>query len=126
MSAESSRKKLAEWLRDRSDAVKVCERKAEAALYVDNNETAYRSLMKEKAGLLASIAKDAASLVSSFAGQDRGRVAAALDSFSANAQTSLRIDSVFYMSALLYSDDHKKGQPNNLEKLVATLEATPQ
>ena len=126
MSAESSRKKLAEWLRERSDAVKNYERKAEAALYDDNNEAAYRSLMKEKAGLLASIAKDAASLVSSFAGQDRGRVAAALDSFSANAQTSLRIDSVFYMSALLYPDDHKKGQPNNLEKLVATLEATLQ
>jgi hypothetical protein len=41
--------------------------------------------------------------------------------FSKNAQTALRLDSVFYMSALLYPGDHQKGEPDNLEKLIASL-----
>ena len=35
---------------------------------------------------------------------------------------SLDIGSVFYMSALLYPDDHKPGEPNALESWLAELE----
>ena len=112
---------LADWLRERSAAVSGCEQKARNALYDDKNEPAYRQLMEEKAALLASIADDAASLVDALPAPERNRVREILGSFSANARTSLRIGSVFYMSALLYPDDHKEGEPNNLEKLVASL-----
>ena len=44
-----------------------------------------------------------------------------LNGFSLNASNSLRIGSVFYMSALLYPDEHKPGAPNNLEFLPAEV-----
>ncbi|MDR2488356.1 MAG: hypothetical protein LBD42_02500 [Desulfovibrio sp.] len=77
--------------------------------------------MKKKALLLAAIAKDAASLMNSLPEQDRGRVQKTLKAFSHNAQTALNLNSVFYMSALLYPDDHQKGEPNTLQKLIASL-----
>ena len=112
---------LADWLQERSAAVSDCEQKARVALYTDKNEPAYRQLMEEKAALLASIADGAASLVDALPAPECNRVREILGSFSTNARTSLRIGSVFYMSALLYPDDHQEGEPNNLEKLVASL-----
>lgn len=118
------RQRLADWLQERSAAVRDCEQKARGVLYDDKNEPAYRELMKEKAALLASIADGAAPLVDALPAPEKSRVREILGSFSANARTALRIGSVFYMSALLYPDDHQEGEPDNLEKLVASLRET--
>lgn len=120
-SYDNARTHLAAWLRERSAAIKECERKADVALHNDNNESAYRDLMKQKAALLSTIAGDAAAFVGVLSGQEKERVRENLSSFSQNAQTALHLDSVFYMSALLYPDDHRKGEPDNLEKLIISL-----
>lgn len=119
--SDSARDTLAAWLRKRSAAVRECEQKAVAALHDGNDESAYRELMKEKARLLASLAGDAAPLVDALSGREKERARESLDAFSQNARTALRLDSVFYMSALLYPDDHQKGEPDNLEKFIASL-----
>lgn len=120
-SSDNARTHLAAWLRERSAAIKECERKADAALHDDNNESAYRDLMKQKAALLSAVAGDAAPLVNALSGQEKERVREVLSAFSQNARTALHLDSVFYMSALLYPDDHRKGEPDNLEKLIISL-----
>ena len=109
------------WLRQRWTAVRECERLAGTALYDNNNESAYRDLMKQKATLLASLAENAAPFLRALSGQEKQRVQDSLDMFSKNAQTALRLDSVFYMSALLYPDNHQKGEPDNLEQFIASL-----
>ena len=58
-SPDNPRTRLAAWLRERSTAVKECERKASAALHDEQNEPAYRDLMRQKASLLAAIANAA-------------------------------------------------------------------
>ncbi len=120
-SPDNPRTRLAAWLRERSTAVKACEQKAFTALHDEQNEPAYRELMRQKASLLAAIANDAAPLVAALSGAEKDRLLDTLGAFSGNAQTALRLDSIFYMSALLYPDDHRDGEPNNLEKLVESL-----
>ena len=120
-SPDNTRAHLAAWLRERSEAVMECERKAGVALSSDNNESAYRDLMKQKAALLASLAGDAAPLVNALSGPEKEWARESLDAFSQNARTALRLDSVFYMAALLYPDDHREGEPDNLEKLITSL-----
>ena len=120
-SFDSPRTRLSAWLRERADAVRECEQKASVALHDEGNEPAYRDLMRQKARLLAAIADDAAPLVNALPGKEREAPLGSLEAFSQNARTALRLDSVFYMSALLYPDDHQEGDPNNLEKLIASL-----
>lgn len=35
--------------------------------------------------------------------------------FTASAENALALDSVFYMSALLFPDEYRDGEPNDLE-----------
>ena len=120
-SHDSARKAFAAWLRERWATVRDCEQRACSALYDDRNESAHRDLMKQKAALLASLAEDAAPFISALSEQEQEEAQESLDAFSQNAQTALRLDSVFYMSALLYPDNHQKGEPDNLEKFIASL-----
>ena len=75
-----------------------------------------------KAELLANMAEDAAPLLEAMNPERRPMVEHRLDMFSQSARRSLDIGSVFYMSALLYPDDHKPGEPNTLETSLAELE----
>lgn len=109
---------LADFLDQRAVRVKTIEAEAQALLQGQPDQAGYAAKMREKAALLADLAEDAEGLVSAVEGKDAvlGSVAAErLEAFSGSAATSLRVGSVFFMSALLYPDDHKPGEPNNLE-----------
>ncbi len=45
-----------------------------------------------------------------------------LERFAQNASQALAIGSVFYMYALLYPDNHVKGEPNDLELLAEEIQ----
>ena len=96
------------------------------------NQNAFRAIMLEKATMLKGLEDEAANLLSEYAEEssmlgpqevEKAEGAAeTIHRFSKGANTALKLDSVFYMSALLYPDEHKKGEPNNLERLIAWLE----
>ena len=69
-----------------------------------------------------AVAEDAKPLLEPLPGETRFNYALALEGFSASARMSLRLNSVFYMSALLYPDDHKPGQPDNLTLCIDRME----
>jgi hypothetical protein len=117
----SSRCAFTAWLQEREAAVADCERQARSALYEHNNEEDYRELMRTKASLLASLADEAALLLNSLSEREKERVQKTLEAFAHSARTALDLNSVFYMSALLYPDDYREGEANNLQKLVASL-----
>ena len=109
------------WLRNRHAEVMATE--AQALARLDAGDTpGHNDLMRRKAELLASMAEDAKPLLEPFPGEARFNYALALESFSASARMSLRLNSVFYMSALLYPDDHKPGQPDNLTLCIDRME----
>ena len=109
------------WLRNRHAEVMATEAQALARLDAGDT-TGHNELMRRKAELLSSMAEDAKPLLEPLPGETRFNYALALESFSASARMSLRLNSVFYMSALLYPDDHKPGQPDNLTLCIDRME----
>lgn len=117
---------LADFLEARAAAVKAIEAEAESILHGSGDQAAYAAKMRQKAELLAALAEDSDALVTALEQSDPVLGEAAgqrLEAFSGSAATSLRVGSVFFMSALLYNDDHKPGEPNNLELYAREVRA---
>lgn len=96
------------------------EKEATEALHQNSRPDLYRSLMRQKAEMLSSLYADSLPVLTRLPDTDKTNIIKdALYSFAANASTALQLDSVFYMSALLYPDDHVPGTPNNLELFIA-------
>lgn len=110
------------FLRDRVQTIKNTEAEALRLLHEDNDEPGYRQAMQRKAEILASLAADARPLLDDAPLDKAPMIEHRLDMFSQSAKRSLDIGSVFYMSALLYPDDHQPGEPNTLEAWLGDLE----
>ena len=106
----------ADWLDARCQEVSALEARGKAAIAASDAET-YREVMRQKAELLEALFKNATPCAEGLPPKQREAVLKQLKQFSASARQALALDSVFYMSALLYRDDHKEGEPNNLELL---------
>lgn len=107
---------FAEWLDARCQDVSALEARGKAAAAAGDAE-AYREVMRRKAELLETLFKNAAPHAEGLPPEQREAALKQLKRFSASARQALSLGSVFYMSALLYRDDHKDGEPNNLEVL---------
>lgn len=110
------------WLRARHADIMGTEREA-LALMEAGDIPGYTAKMRAKAESLAALAKDAAPRLAALPEPLRDRLAAALRHFSQSAAMALRLDSVFFMSALLYPDEHKPGEPDNLALFIDQVEA---
>ena len=109
------------WLRERHATVMAAEKAALACL--EHGDVAGHSeKMHEKARLLESMCEDARPVLAGLAGPLRAQIALGLDRFSGSAHMGLKLNSIFYMSALLYRDDHKPGEPDNLQLFIERLE----
>ncbi|MDR0827553.1 MAG: hypothetical protein LBN33_06725 [Desulfovibrio sp.] len=102
------------------------EKKALDALTCAQDEKSYRTLMAERAQRIASLAEAGAELRPDLPEKMRLKAEAELALFSAGARQALNLGSVFYMSALLYPDDHKTGEADNLQKLITRLKRDAQ
>ncbi|WP_449242738.1 hypothetical protein [Desulfovibrio sp.] len=117
MSTESL-ERLAAFLEERAALVRGLESEAAGLLHGGGDQKSYEEAMRRKAELLAALAEDAAPLLE---GLDAGRaeaLARRLKAFSRGAANSLRVKSVFYMSALLYPEDYVEGAKNDLENFI--------
>lgn len=112
---------LIQWLRHYHDTVMDVEARALAQLSA-GDPCEYAVTMRRKAEMLAAMAEEAKPLLAALPGETRFNYALALESFSASARMALRLNSSFYMSALLYPDDHKPGQPDNLSLRIDAME----
>lgn len=110
------------FLRDRIRQVRDIENTAHDLLHNAADEAGYRAAMQRKAELLAGLSGEAAPLLDAMSLERRPMIEHRLGMFSQSARRSLDIGSVFYMSALLYPDDHKPGEPNTLETWLTELE----
>ena len=111
-----------QWLEERHAQVMDAEGRALACLNGGDKE-GYNTLMRTKARLLAAMTEDAKPLLASLPGEVRFTYLSTLEAFSGSARTALSLDSTFYMSALLYPDDHQPGQPDNLALCLERMRA---
>lgn len=93
--------------------VKEWEEKGQAAL-ADNKVDDYRHCMREKATFLASLERQGQAYIPMLPASQQAAVTQRLQAFSASAMNALSLNSVFYMSALLYPDNYVQGMPNDL------------
>lgn len=107
---------FAEWLDARCQEVAALEARGKAAVAA-GDAGVYREVMRQKAELLEALFKNAAPHAEGLPPTQREAALKQLKRFSASARHALSLGSVFYMSALLYRDDHHDGEPNTLEVL---------
>ena len=112
------------WLEEASSDVLDKEMQAKACLVEADYADAYKNLMIAKAEIIRQLPQE---FQQAFPGKDPAvraaweRIMSRLRDFAAGAENALAVGSPFYMSALLYPDEHQPGEPNNLELLIAEL-----
>ena len=112
---------LADFLEQRAHAVRAIEAEAEAIIHGQGDQSGYVAKMREKAMLLSDLAGDAQGLVLALEPVLSKAAGERLERFAQSAAMALSVGSPFFMSALLYPDDHQPGQPNDLERYVAEV-----
>ncbi|OBQ54071.1 hypothetical protein SP90_06290 [Halodesulfovibrio spirochaetisodalis] len=108
-------------LSEEAEKVGKLESLAEELVQDSTNLQRYRAVLEEKARVLAGLAQRARPITKKMPEEDAAPLQHMLNKFSQSAATSLRIGSPFYMSALLYPQDHQQGQPNDLEIFIEQL-----
>lgn len=116
--SKSAASVLADFLEQRARAVRSIEVEAETIIHGKGDQAGYVARMRDKAMLLADLAGAAQGLVLALPSGLADAAAERLERFSQSAANSLKVGSPFYMSALLYPDEHKPGEPNDLERYV--------
>ncbi|MGE4421225.1 MAG: hypothetical protein AB7D39_02910 [Pseudodesulfovibrio sp.] len=111
---------LITYLEHISADVKRIEAEGEVAL-AEGGQTAFQACLEKKAKLLAGLAENAWVIVERLPDDAADGVAGRLEQFSMSASTALRLGSVFFMTALLYPEDHKPGDPNDLDAYIEEL-----
>ncbi|MCE5333595.1 MAG: hypothetical protein LLG06_03300 [Desulfobacteraceae bacterium] len=106
------------FLRGVAETVRRIEEQAREALYQKDDAEGYRQKMREKTFLLMSLADEVEPFFEGMPEDAKRAVESAADSFSRRAGQAMELDSLFYMSALLYPEDYREGGPNDLEKFI--------
>lgn len=111
---------LIAFLEEKADRVRQLEAEGDAVLESEGQRS-FQIKLEEKAELLAALGEKAWKLTEAVEGDLGKEIARKLDQFSMSASTALRIGSVFFMTALLYPEDHKPGEPNDLDVYIEEL-----
>lgn len=111
---------LIEYLEKTNSDVKRLEQEGDALLSSEG-QLAFQAKLEEKSELLAALGEKAWKLTKEIEGDLGDEITQRLEQFSMSASTALRIGSVFFMTALLYPENHKPGDPNDLEAYIEEL-----
>lgn len=111
---------LIDFLEKTNADVKRLEQEGDKAIE-SQGQLAFQAKLEEKAEILAALGEKAWKLTERIEGDFGNEIAQKLEQFSMSASTALRIGSVFFMTALLYPEDHKPGEPNDLENYIEEL-----
>ncbi len=110
---------IKEFLTAYHDRVMDCEKRALAA--VDTDPDAFRALMREKAEMMAAILTEAEPWLKREDAATAAMISDRLRRFSASARLGLKLESPFYWSALLWNDDARPGDLDNLQLFINEL-----
>ena len=113
---------LHSWLEERAREVRRIEGQALHELERKNTQ-GYRDGMRRKAELLADLPRASVPLISGLPEDAARAIQEGVWRFARNAGNALSLDSVFYMSALLYPEEYREGEANDLERFLEELRA---
>jgi len=108
-------------LQSAAERIRRIEDEAREALYTRNDPEAHRQKLQEKTMLLMELTELVAPFCDGMAKDARAEFETGLNSFAMSAAQALELSSIFYMSGLLYPDDYKEGDRNDLELFIDRL-----
>ncbi len=108
-------------VQDTARSIRELEKDALEALHGRGDKETHRFNMMEKCELLAELPEHAEPYLK---GDDptTERLRTGLKDFARRANMALDLESIFFMSALLYPDDYQDGEPNDLERFLLRFE----
>jgi len=125
MNAPSEYKRSIKALHDRllalAGEVRRIESQADRVLEEKYDLREYRSLLQKKAEILSSAPEELRRLIDDLPQPLKEKVAYQLRLFAGNAEQSLNVNSVFFMRQLLYPENYREGQDNDLEKFIRVI-----
>ena len=102
-------------------AIRKLEGEAAHALYTDNNKAGYVAKLHEKTKMLIGLPELVAEMVATMPLPLQRFLKDRLGGMAFSAEKAMRLDSIFYMSALLYPEEYRDGDLNDLENLIGWL-----
>jgi hypothetical protein len=114
---ENFRKALG-MVRDTAESIRALEKDGWEALHSRGDKDAHRAAMLEKCELLADLPERAGHYLKG-GGEAADQMRRGLKDFARRANMALDLESVFFMSALLYPEDYRDGDLNDLERFLA-------
>lgn len=118
---DEHRTNLIATLEGTATSIRRIEEQARQALHGEGDETTYRELMREKAEVLQNLPLALAPILDQLPSKLHDRVSDRVEQFAHSASMALNLNSVFFMYALLYPEDYREGDPNDLERFIQEL-----
>lgn len=101
--------------------IRKLEREAQELLHEQGDPQGAAAKLRCKAALLRDLPDEMDGLLDGLDPQTRDRVERKADNLCARASAALSQGSVFWMRNLLYPEDYREGEPNELERFIAGL-----
>jgi hypothetical protein len=108
-------------LRSVAERIRHIEAEARHALYVKDDPEAHRQKLQEKTMLLMELPDLVDQYYEGMAEDIKKEIETGVKSFALRASQAWELSSIFYMSALLYPEDYREGDRNDLELFVDRL-----
>ena len=108
-------------LQSAAETIRRIEGEAREALFTRDDPETHREKLQEKTMLLMELPDLAGPYYDGMAQDVRAEFETGLNSFAMKAAQALELSSIFYMSALLYPEDYKEGDRNDLESFIDRL-----
>jgi len=122
MNTTSGLQQALDLLRRTAAGIRRLEAEGKEALHGRGDTIAHREKMLEKCELLADLPENLQDVLGAEASSPDGqRLLRGAEGFARRANQALDLESIFYMSALLYPDDYQDGEPNDLERFSGTF-----
>ena len=113
--------KIIETLKEAAKHVRELEAEARDALFNKDDVDIYRSRLEQKAMLIIDLESEIEGFMTGLGPTLSRRIKGGLSRFALSAERGLGLDSIFYLSALLYPEDHVEGEKNDLENFIGFL-----
>jgi hypothetical protein len=108
-------------LQSAAERIRRLEDEAREALFIRNDPEAHRQKLQEKTMLLMELSELVDPFYDGMPEDVRAEFKTGLNSFAMRAAQAMELSSIFYMSALLYPEDYREGDPNDLELFIDRL-----
>ncbi len=108
-------------LKSAAEKIRHLEHEAREALFLKDDSEAYGQKLQEKTMILMELPEMVSSFYEGMADDIRGEIETGLHSFAMRATQAWELSSIFYMSALLYPEDYREGDPNDFELFIDRL-----